>query len=72
MMDWWICVAGGLDAGVAPAVRAGGGAARDRQGRAVQDPGAHGHRVPHSPQHRQPSPGLYILISLYPVLGHTY
>lgn len=50
--------AGGLDAGAAPTVRAGGGAAGDRQGGAVPDPGAHGQRVlPHAPQHRQPSPG---------------
>ena len=56
-MDW---VAGGLDAGVAPSVRAGGGAAGAGQGGAVADPGADGQRVlPHAPQHRQPSPGIY-------------
>jgi hypothetical protein len=40
---------GGLDAGVAPEICAGGGAARYRQGRAVPHPGDHGNRVPHSP-----------------------
>ena len=50
-------VTGGLDAGVAPAVRAGGGAAWHRQGCALPDPGDHGDRVPHTPQHCQPPPG---------------
>ena len=60
-MDW---VAGGLDAGVAPSVRAGGGAAGAGQGGAVADPGADGQRVlPHAPQHRQPPPGTSHLIS---------
>jgi hypothetical protein len=40
---------GGLDAGVAPEICAGGGAAGYRQGRAVPHPGDHGNRVPHSP-----------------------
>ena len=53
-------VTGGLDAGVAPAVRAGGGAAWHRQGCALPDPGDHGDRLPHTPQHCQPPPGTYI------------
>ena len=62
----YVCItlllSGGLDAGAAPEVRAGGGAAGHRQGRAVQDPGDHGHgRLPHKTQHRQPPPGTSIL-----------
>jgi hypothetical protein len=51
---------GGLDARVAPEVCAGGGAAWDRQGRAVPHPGDHGNPVPHSPQHCQPPSGVWI------------
>ncbi|RWV97817.1 hypothetical protein GW17_00039370 [Ensete ventricosum] len=41
---------GGLDAGSAPEIRAGGGAAGDRQGGAVEDSGADGDRLPHPSQ----------------------
>ncbi|RRT34523.1 hypothetical protein B296_00049223 [Ensete ventricosum] len=47
----------GLDAGAAPEIRAGGGAAGDRQSSALEDFGAHGDRLPHSAQHRQPPTG---------------
>jgi len=45
-------LSGGLDAGAAPEVRAGGGATGHRQGRAVPDTRDHGHGLPHKTQHR--------------------
>ncbi|RWW83887.1 hypothetical protein BHE74_00007592, partial [Ensete ventricosum] len=46
---------GGLDAGAAPAICSGGGAAGDRQSSALKDFRADGNRLPHSAQHCQPS-----------------
>ncbi|RRT34286.1 hypothetical protein B296_00057627 [Ensete ventricosum] len=45
------CVAGGLDAGAAPEIRAGGGAAGYRQSGTLQDFRAHGDRLPHPTQY---------------------
>ncbi|THU49192.1 hypothetical protein C4D60_Mb06t06960 [Musa balbisiana] len=46
---------GGMDAGAAPAICSGGGAAGDRQSSALKDFRADGNRLPHSAQHCQPS-----------------